>query len=70
MTRSLVCVLCVGLCMSPASWQGRAQEKKVEKKPEEKKVEKKPAQTPTFAKVPYGKHQRQLSLCLEAISSY
>jgi acetyl esterase/lipase len=60
MTRVLLWFLCVGLGLSLVGWQGHAQEKKEEKKKDEKKVVKKPASTPTFAKVPYGKHERQV----------
>jgi acetyl esterase/lipase len=60
MTRVLLWFLCIGLGLSLVGWQGQAQEKKEEKKKEVKKVEKKPATAATFAKVAYGKHERQV----------
>src|SRR6266446_780772 len=59
MTRSLWCILCVALGLGLLCLQGQAQDKKEDKK----KVEKKkpmPSQPATFAKVAYGKHERQV----------
>jgi acetyl esterase/lipase len=56
MTRALQWIFCVVFCLSLAGWQGQAQEKKEDKK----KVQKKLAIPPTYAKVAYGKHERQV----------
>ena len=58
MTRLVTSILSIAFVLSLLGLHVPAQER--EKKKDDKKVEKKPAQPPTFAKVAYGKHERQV----------
>ncbi len=62
MTRILWCFLCLALGLSLTSLYGQAQEKdkKEDKKKEEKNKHTPPPVPATFAKVAYGKHERQV----------
>ena len=60
MSRIVLWSLYAAFWLSLVGWQGHAQDKKDDVKKEEKKVDKKPPQGLTFAKVPYGNHERQV----------
>ena len=59
MNRIVACLICIALALSLVAMQGQAQDKKEEKKAEVKKPPVPPIPA-TFAKVAYGKHERQV----------